>query len=84
MREHLRFNIDIVSHCNLNCKGCGHFSPLSKENFISLESLRNDCKRLSELSNGKVERIDIMGGEPLLHSDIIEILSLLSTKNGQC
>ena len=76
VREHLRFNIDIVSHCNLNCKGCGHFSPLSKENFISLESLRNDCKRLSELSNGKVERIDIMGGEPLLHPDIIEILCI--------
>lgn len=76
VREHLRFNIDIVSHCNLNCKGCGHFSPLSKGSFISIDSFKRDCIRLSKLSGGFVERIDIMGGEPLLHPDINELLCI--------
>lgn len=76
IRQLLRFNIDIVSHCNLNCKGCGHFSPLSSEGYVTLDSFRNDCRRLSELSGGIVERIDIMGGEPLLHPDILELLRI--------
>ena len=33
-RELLRFNVDIVNHCNLNCISCGHFSPLAKKELI--------------------------------------------------
>ncbi|MDR1149499.1 MAG: radical SAM protein [Spirochaetaceae bacterium] len=75
-RKILRFETDIVSHCNLNCTGCNHFSPLCKEEFVDVNSLARDFARLSELTKRKTENIDIMGGEPLLHPEITKIIEL--------
>lgn len=80
IRKKLRFNIDIVNHCNLNCKGCGHFSPLAKKYFLPVEEFQNDMERLSYLTNGCIERLEIMGGEPLLHPNMIDFLTI-SRKN---
>lgn len=74
VRKKLQFNIDIVNHCNLNCIGCGHFSPLATEYFLPVEEFKKDCERLNYLTNGDIERMEIMGGEPLLHPSIIEII----------
>lgn len=30
-----------------------------------------DCERLNELTHGVIERLELMGGEPLLHPNII-------------
>jgi len=75
-RELLRFNVDLTDHCNLNCKGCGHFSPIAKENYLDPVIFEKDCKRLFEITNGKVERIELMGGEPLLHPQLIDIICI--------
>ena len=64
------FVVDIVDHCNLNCKGCDHFSSIAEEKFLELNSFEKDLKRLSELSSGNLDYIGLMGGEPLLHPDI--------------
>ena len=64
------FVVDIVDHCNLNCKGCDHFSPLAKEKFLELQNFENDLKRLNELTEGNIDYIGLMGGEPLLHPQI--------------
>ena len=76
VRQKLRFNIDIVNHCNLNCIGCGHFSPLATEYFLPVDEFKKDCERLSYLTNGDIERMEIMGGEPLLHPELIEIIRI--------
>lgn len=75
-RKLLRFNVHLTDHCNLNCKGCGHFSPIAKEKYLDLFEFENDCKRLSQLTNKRVERIELMGGEPLLHPYLIDIISI--------
>lgn len=75
-RNLLRFNVDLTDHCNLNCNGCGHFSPIANEKYLDPISFEKDCKRLSELTNGKVERIELMGGEPLLHPQLIDIICI--------
>ena len=75
-RKLLRFNVDIVDHCNLNCCGCGHFSPLAKKHFLPVDVFRRDIERLSALTYGVVERMEIMGGEPLLHPDIVDIITI--------
>lgn len=75
-RKLLRFNVDIVNHCNLNCVGCGHFSPLAKEFYLSDIDFLKDCERLNELTHGLIERIELMGGEPLLHPNIIRIMEI--------
>lgn len=68
-------HIHITDHCNLNCRGCDNFSPLSPEVFASLDVFEKDCARISELSNGKVQEIQLLGGEPLLHPQVIDFMN---------
>ena len=70
------FTVDITHHCNLNCRGCDHFSPLAEERFYSLDCFNKDMRRLSELTEGYVDRIGIMGGEPLLNPNVIQYLKI--------
>lgn len=68
--------VNIVSHCNLNCRWCSHFSPVAVEEYLPVESAEKDFSRLAELSEGGVNRIHIMGGEPLLHPQCCDFLKL--------
>ncbi len=72
----LRFETDLTGHCNLNCKCCNHFSPLIDKEFVDPDSLEKDFARLSELTGRNNENIDLMGGEPLLHPEIIKIMEI--------
>ena len=63
-------HIHLTDHCNLNCRGCDNFSPLSPDIFADIEVVERDCLRISELSSGKVQEIQLLGGEPLLHPQI--------------
>ena len=72
----LSIDIGIVSHCNLNCKGCNHFSPIIPEEFISLEEFESDIRRLAVLLSPKIRKIGLLGGEPLLHPQIAEFVRL--------
>ncbi len=60
----------IAHHCNLNCKGCGHYSNIVDPEFADIIQYTKDVKRLKELFWG-VERIRLMGGEPLLNPDLL-------------
>ncbi|GMO23151.1 MAG: radical SAM protein [Termitinemataceae bacterium] len=64
------FEIHITDHCNLNCVCCCHFSPLAEKYFMDIGRFKNDFERLSKLSCGKIRRIRLLGGEPLLHPDM--------------
>lgn len=67
--------LNILDHCNLNCKGCTHFSCIAENYFVSYQSIYNDLKRMSELLNSNcLMRMGIMGGEPLLHPNLLKIL----------
>lgn len=73
----LMFEVHLVDHCNLNCKGCSHFSPVSEKKFLDVEAYKRDMVRLSELLSSKdVRRIRLLGGEPLLHPNAISIIKL--------
>ena len=66
-KEKIRFIVDIVDHCNLNCKCCGHFSPLAPKGFLDINTFERDLKRLHELLYGHIHCFELMGGESLLH-----------------
>ena len=66
------FCIQLVGECNLKCRGCDHFSPLAVGEYLSLNEFEKDFKRLAELTETKVKRIGLMGGEPLLHPELIK------------
>jgi MoaA/NifB/PqqE/SkfB family radical SAM enzyme len=75
-RTILRFGIELVSHCNLQCIGCDHFSPCAKESYLDIDSFERDCARLSLLTNRKLEELWFTGGEPLLHPRCNEIFKI--------
>ncbi|MDR3356314.1 MAG: radical SAM protein [Spirochaetaceae bacterium] len=63
--------VHITEHCNLNCKGCSHFSSLADEEYLEPVDFERDCRRLSRLTN-KFYAFKLLGGEPLLHPKITE------------
>jgi organic radical activating enzyme len=65
-----RIEIEIVENCNLNCKGCSHFSPLADNTEISIANLKNQLTQLYDKLGKYFDGISLLGGEPLLHSDI--------------
>jgi uncharacterized radical SAM superfamily Fe-S cluster-containing enzyme len=64
------FETHMVDHCNLDCWGCNHFSPLSDKWFADLDTFTKDLKRLSELFDKDATSITLLGGEPLLHPEL--------------
>ena len=62
----------IVDHCNLNCAGCSHFSPLAPQWFEQIEQFCTDFKALAQTTQGQIGTIRLMGGEPLLHPQVGE------------
>lgn len=66
--------VNITDTCNLNCRGCSHFSNLFDvvENNYSISELTNDLKKISD--EAYVARLRLLGGEPLLYEHIIECM----------
>ena len=75
-KKRLRFETDVVRHCNLNCKSCHHFSPIAELCYVKKEDFEKDFARLSQLAGRNNQNIDIMGGEPLLHPEISTLVQI--------
>lgn len=72
----LQFEVDIVSHCNLNCKCCSQFSSIAEEEYIEPKDMEKDFRRLGELFHNEAGRIYLIGGEPLLHRISLNVCGL--------
>lgn len=69
-----QFDVNLVDHCNMKCKGCLRFSNLVNEPFYAdYDHMIKDWERIKELFWG-VERIKLMGGEPLLNPDLCKYI----------
>ena len=66
--------IQVVEHCNLNCASCTHFSPLAEPSFIDTDRFFEQLKKANKIFNTHCKSLKIMGGEPLLHPSIDELL----------
>ncbi len=65
--------LHLADHCNMNCKGCGHFSPIAEKRFADLNEYKRDMQQLQKLFS-TICIIRLMGGEPLLNPQIEEFL----------
>ncbi len=72
--SYLEFHM--ADHCNLNCKGCAHLSNIAEPHFADFGQFEKDMFRLKELFWG-IERVRIMGGEPLLNKDLPRYVKLV-------
>lgn len=64
--------INAVRHCNLSCKSCSHSSPISRSKEYDVKIIQNDLALLSQYLH--CEFVRLLGGEPLLHSNLIDVL----------
>ncbi|MCH5172285.1 MAG: radical SAM protein [Erysipelotrichales bacterium] len=70
-------DIHLVEHCNLNCIGCLHYSPIAKKSFLDSRNLESSLKSLYRKKIYKrFKVIQLLGGEPLLHPDICELIKI--------
>lgn len=69
-----QYQVHLTDKCNLNCKGCGHFCCITpQDNFIDVEEYVRDMRQLKKKFWG-VERLYLLGGEPLLHPEVSVIM----------
>lgn len=59
----------VADYCNLNCKGCTHFSPIFDKKFPDFKSRISDVKNLKE-KFPYILQFSILGGEPFLNTQI--------------
>ena len=71
-------DVHVVDHCNLRCTGCIHFAPLAKPSFLNLEEYERDLAALASIPHidKYLHRLCLMGGEPLLHPKLPEVIRL--------
>jgi hypothetical protein len=73
-----RIEIDITYRCNLRCPDCNRAVNLAATDVqLSTDQIRRFVQESIE-SNVKWESIRILGGEPTLHADLLDILSIIS------
>ena len=72
----IQFEIHLTDHCNLNCQMCDHFSPLAEEYYLDLQDFQKQMERLSFLFHNEAQFIRLLGGEPLLHPDVVSFFPI--------
>lgn len=73
--EGIQLEMHIVDHCNLNCNCCNHFAPLAQPNYITIENFK---EQLINIKNNipTVKELLLLGGEPLLHPEFIQLCKI--------
>lgn len=72
-----RIAIDLTYNCNLKCPSCCRScSQAPADEYISIPQIEKFIKESLELDK-KWERIDLIGGEPTLHPQFLEILDMV-------
>jgi 7,8-dihydro-6-hydroxymethylpterin dimethyltransferase len=70
--------IEVTNNCNLKCPTC--YARSGDGEFLSLNTINRMMDFLIETEGGEAEILQISGGEPTLHPDIIKIIELARTK----
>ena len=82
----MNIEIDITRRCNLYCNGCDRLCNFNGKNDSEKEFFFNsdsdmtilEVKEiLKQLSNFKIDKLSIIGGEPTLNKDVVEICKLV-------
>lgn len=67
--------INLATHCNLKCYGCGRGSPAFSDEYLCISSLTDDLAALSKVLT--VGEFKLAGGEPLLHPQTLDVIDVV-------
>lgn len=72
-----RLRVMVTSRCTLNCKECSAYVPyVQNHHDDDWKKIVADIKVFLDAA-GKLDEIELFGGEPLLHPDLYKIVSAL-------
>lgn len=65
-------DLNIAESCNMGCVSCSHAAPVASAKFMTVEQVERDLLALKPVV--KFHSCQLVGGEPLLHKEIVEIM----------
>ncbi|MFN8613529.1 MAG: 4Fe-4S cluster-binding domain-containing protein [Vulcanimicrobiota bacterium] len=71
--------LPVTDHCNLTCQDCNHSSPAQAPWFADPDQVYHDLSRLAKVYRPR--RVKILGGEPLLHKGLLEVVRAARAAN---
>jgi len=69
--------VNLVDHCNIRCWGCCALSPMLNESTLPPALLQRDLEVAKTCLQPTY--LKMVGGEPLLHPQLIECLTVAKT-----
>jgi organic radical activating enzyme len=66
-----QLELNVVENCNLTCRSCSHLSPILPKRRVDAATVEHDLRLLS--GHYHAEWLKLVGGEPLLHPDLVSI-----------
>ncbi len=76
-RKPLHIEFILTDHCNLNCKGCTHYSPLAPKEFADHDTLIANMARIGRVAEKEMQSAYLIGGEPTLYPRLPEAMRAL-------
>lgn len=73
----LRLEFVVTDHCNLNCKGCTHYSPLAANEMADISILTTTMQQLGQSCGQAIQACALLGGETLLYPQLTEAMAAL-------
>lgn len=75
--ELMQLEFHLSDHCNLNCKGCSHFSNLvAQPVFADREQFTKDLMQLTCYFS-QIHNFYLLGGEPLLNTELGDYIHII-------
>ena len=74
----MNFELNITLKCNYTCANCNRMCDIfrDREEFMSVEQVKRFIEQIK--ASGGIGKLKVIGGEPLLHPNFVEIYNLLA------
>ncbi|MEI0490693.1 radical SAM protein [Brachyspira pulli] len=82
MNKILRVNWEITSHCNYKCSYCFGNAGMKNPEFYSFEELKKIASKIFEIERDYYN-ILLIGGEPTIHPNFLDLLKYFNDLNKQ-
>lgn len=87
-KDYLRTNpqlsqlfLELTTTCNLCCQHCGSSAGACSVMELSVENIFDVLNQLQPTTVGELPKIDLTGGEPMMHSSFWSIAEMLSKRD---